>query len=293
MHAATELTRMFIRSDRSIIIFATSLYFVLSIMTSTLLWADQTNPLRDQSLDSPKENDHYLIKTPCFENPIIVLPGVYLGAWEDTTELCSVIDTKPNADVLDIGTGNAVLAIAALERGASFVVATDINPKSVENARLNAKLRKYGEKLDARLVPEDNPGAFSVIGDNERFDLIICNCPSFDADVDSYDEANAFDPGHMLLISLIKGLQAHLKPGGKLLMTFWSIAGIDLLRKLATENDSVLTVLKTVSHANRLPDSPQAPDRNKLYKIPTTKIKDALTGREQTLIVEITPRQRN
>ena len=276
---------------RFIIIFATSLCFVLSIMTSTLLSADQTKPLQNQFLDLSIGNNHDLIKTPCFENPIIVLPDVYLGAWEDTTELCSAIDAKPNADVLDIGTGNGVPAITALERRASFVVATDINPKAVENARLNAQMRGYGDRFDARLVPEDNPGAFSLIGDNERFDLIMCNCPSFDAHVDSYDEANAFDPGHMLVISLIKGLKAHLKPGGKLLMTFWSIAGLDLVKKLAAENDCELTVLKTVSPQDRIPNSPQAPDRNKLYKVPMDKVKDALTGREQTLILKITPFQ--
>jgi release factor glutamine methyltransferase len=257
------------------------------------LWGDETDPSKAQLLNLPVKEGNYSIDTPCVKKPIAVLPGVYLGVWKDTTELCSAIDVKPKADVLDIGTGNGILAITALERGARFAVATDINPKAVENARLNAKLYHVSEKLDVRLVPEDDSGAFSVIRKDERFDLIICNCPALDADVDSFDEANAFDPGHMLVISLFKGLKEHLKPGGRLLMTYWSGAGIDLLRKLADQNDLQLNVLKTFFNPDQVPYSPQPLNRKELYKIPMGKVKDTITGEEKTLIVEITPRQYN
>jgi len=281
---------MFIKTDRLMIIRVASLCFVLSMMPSVSLRAEQTLPLKTQIPGLPMEDGHYSIKTPCVEKPIAALPGVYLGAWADTAELCSALVVKPNADILDIGTGNGILAITALERGARFAVATDINPKAVENARLNAKLRKLGKKLDARLVPKSKAGAFSVIKNNERFDLIICNCPAFDAPVGSYDEANAFDPGHMLVISLFKGLKAHLKPEGKLLMTFWSGGGLDLLKKLAGENNLQLTVVETKFNEDSIPRNLQALNRRELYKIPADKIRDTLTGQEKTLIIEIAPR---
>ena len=55
------------------------------------------------------------------------------------------------------------------------------------------------------------------------------------------DEANAFDPGHILVISLVKGLKAFLKPGGKLLMTYWSGVGmklLELISKLASAGET-------------------------------------------------------
>ena len=267
------------------------LSFVLAMMPSSYLLAAQTGPSEAQSLGFPVDDGHYVIKTTCLDAPIAVLPGVYLGAWEDTAGLCAALEVKADAEVLDVGTGSGILAITALERGARFAVATDINPKAVDNARLNAKLRKLTGRLDTRLVSEDKPGAYSVIRDDERFDLITCNCPSFDADVDSYDEANAFDPGHQLVISLIEGLRAHLKPGGKLLMTYWSNAGLGLLHKLADKNDLQLNLLKVDPHLNQPPGVSLGISRSKLYKIPMDKIKDTLTGHERTVIVEITPRQ--
>lgn len=267
-----------------------SLCLVLSMMPSVPLRAEQTLPLKTQIPGLPMEDGHYSIKSPCVEKPIAVLPGVYLGAWADTATLCSALTVKPGADVLDIGTGNGILAITALERGARFAVATDINPRAVENARLNAKLRNLGRKLDARLVPKNEPGAFSVIKENEHFDLIICNCPAFDAPVETYDEANAFDPGHMLVISLFKGLRAHLKPEGKLLMTYWSGGGLGLLKKLADESNLQLTILETSFDKNSIPRDLQAINRRELYKIPADKIRDVVTGQEATLIVEVIPR---
>src|SRR5512134_3038553 len=124
---------MFIKTDRRIIIRVASLCLVLAMMTSSPLWADQAKPLRTQIPGLPMKDGRYSINTPCVEKPIAALPGVYLGAWADTAELCSALVVKPNADVLDIGTGNGILAITALERGARFAVATDINPKAVEN----------------------------------------------------------------------------------------------------------------------------------------------------------------
>ena len=263
---------------------------VIATMLSPCLVVAQTNPSATPSLDLPMEDGHYLVKSICVEEPVAVLPGVYLGIWRDTTDLCAALDVQPEADVLDVGTGSGILAITALERGARFVVATDINPRAVDNARLNARLRGVADRLDARLVPGDQPGAFSVIGDDERFDLITCNCPAFDADVQSYDEANAFDPGHQLVISLIQGLNAHLKPGGKLLMTYWSDTGIELLRRLADENDLQLNLPEVNPRRKQPPDVSHDINRTDLYNIPKDKIKDTLTGNERTMIVEITRR---
>ena len=264
----------------------TTLIFLLT-MTSFALGVDPRGAVNTLALSLPVEDDHSSFHSPCIEKPFTVLRGVYWGVWEDTTELCAAMGTPANSDVLDIGTGSGILAITALERGARSAIATDINPTAVENARLNARLRNLESKLDARLVPVDNPSAYSIIKEGERFDLIVCACPAFDAEVHTYVDANAFDPRHELVISLLRGLKTHLQPGGKLLMSYWT-GGMDLLINLVKENALKLTVLKNTGL--KRPDSgPAAIDPLELYKIPRDKIKDPIRWHDHGVIVEIAP----
>lgn len=241
------------------------------------------------TLPLPLHDGHYDVKTLCTGKTVAVLPGVYLGVWEDTGALCAAMAVTPGAEVLDVGTGSGILAITALERGARHAVATDINPEAVNNVRLNIRLRGLEGRLEARQVPKSSPGAYSVIGTEDRFDLILCNCPAFDADVEAPVQANAFDPGHRLVSSLFQGLKAHLKPGGKLLMTYWSGAGQDYLQKLAEENDLRLRIV--TPPPRHMAEENRAISRSELYKLPMEKIRDDFTGHEQTIIVEVVPRQ--
>jgi len=63
--------------------------------------------------------------------------------------------------------------------GARKVVATDINPMAVKNARFNAEQLGLAERFEVRLVPPDDAGAYSVIQASERFDLVIYKRPVF------------------------------------------------------------------------------------------------------------------
>ena len=67
--------------------------------------------------------------------------------------------------VLDHGTGTGVLAIFAKRLGAHYVLAIDIDEKSVENAKENATLN--GEEIDVRLGSAPPTG--------ETFDLVLAN----------------------------------------------------------------------------------------------------------------------
>ena len=47
---------------------------------------------------------------------------------------------QPGADVLDLGTGSAILALAAARLGAAGVLALDTDPQAVRAARENVRL---------------------------------------------------------------------------------------------------------------------------------------------------------
>jgi ribosomal protein L11 methyltransferase len=75
---------------------------------------------------------------------LVIEPKMAFGTGDHpTTSLClgavdEYMSTHPGANVLDVGTGTGVLAIAAKKLGAGRVVGTDNDPVSVELARENA-----------------------------------------------------------------------------------------------------------------------------------------------------------
>lgn len=81
--------------------------------------------------------------------------------------------------VLDHGTGTGVLAIFAKRLGADYVVAVDIDEKSVENAKENAALN--GEEIEVRLASEFSflPSAFSLILANIHRNILIEYMPKY------------------------------------------------------------------------------------------------------------------
>lgn len=52
------------------------------------------------------------------------------------------------AAVLEVGTGSGLISLCCLQAGAARVVATDLNPAAVENARENGRLLGFGERLE-------------------------------------------------------------------------------------------------------------------------------------------------
>ena len=128
-------------------------------------------------------------------------------------------------DVLDIGTGTGALAITALAYGAQKAVGTDLDPLAIENARFNAKRLGLTDRFDVRQVPMENPGIYSVIGKDERFDLIVCDPPQ---GMMSHPAAKKAGQAHVMkeeffgtdqkyrfLISFMEGLDKHLKDNGR------------------------------------------------------------------------------
>ena len=80
--------------------------------------------------------------------------------------------------VLDHGTGTGVLAIFAKRLGAEYVLAIDIDDKSVENARENAALNDV--EIDVRLGSTPPEGKqFNLILANIHRNILLANMPAY------------------------------------------------------------------------------------------------------------------
>jgi len=132
-------------------------------------------------------------------------------------------------DVLEIGTGTGLLSVLALRSNAKSVIATDINPAAVANARYNAAMLAPENEIDVRQVSKESPGAFSVIGDNEKFDLILSNPPWEHGEVSEPIDHAFYDPEFALMESLLDELPLHLKPGGRCLLAYGHRPAVELL----------------------------------------------------------------
>lgn len=167
--------------------------------------------------------------------------------WEprDTTSLRELIGTTElvkGKTVLEIGTGSGLVSLCCLAAGAEKVVATDVNPAAVENARYNAERLGLSDRFEVRLVSLDDKSAYAVIGADEKFDLIISNPPWENDTPKSIDEYALYDTSFALLHTLLRDLPAHLKPGGKALLAYGCRTAIRELRRLAAELGYMVTI---------------------------------------------------
>jgi ribosomal protein L11 methyltransferase len=113
--------------------------------------------------DLPEDRTHVLV----------VDPGRAFGTGtHETTRLClaglaSLAADRGLGRVLDVGTGTGILAIAALKLGASGATGVDIDPESMESAKIHSGLNDAWP----RLVRGDGARPFRA----ERFDTVVAN----------------------------------------------------------------------------------------------------------------------
>ncbi|MFT6817213.1 MAG: polypeptide subunit release factor methylase [Myxococcota bacterium] len=110
---------------------------------------------------------------------IVVLPDVYNPVTNRTGAMLArvlrdAIPVRPPGEpvprLLDVGTGCGVAAVFAALRGAE-VVAVDLNPEAIRNARLNAQLHHVEHRVDVRQGDLFEPVA------GERFDVVAFDPP--------------------------------------------------------------------------------------------------------------------
>jgi predicted O-methyltransferase YrrM len=148
---------------------------------------------------------------------VVVLPTVF---FPNEAEVAVLPFMKENAarfagkSVLEIGTGSGIISLYAAKLGATKVVSTDISEQAVRCATRNAIRLGVEEIIDVRLVPPSDISAFSVIEPDERFDVLISN-PPYALDLDATEN----DLG----LSIVRGLDAHLNPGGVAILLYNSL----------------------------------------------------------------------
>ena len=124
------------------------------------------------------------------------------------------------------GTGTGVLSAVLALKGADQVVATDQDPRELACAREDVERMRLPcpvKVMQADLFPQ---GLASVI---------VCNPPWLPAQPGSPLEAAVYDEGSRMVLGFLKGLPAHLAPGGggwlilSDLPNSWACARADLL----------------------------------------------------------------
>ncbi|MBS94489.1 MAG: hypothetical protein CL799_08635 [Chromatiales bacterium] len=133
--------------------------------------------------------------------------------------------------VMEIGTGSGIVSLYAAQLGAKKVVATDISPEAIAAANANAEGLGLSDIVDFRLVPLDDMSAYSVIDENESFDVIISN-PPYALDLDAPVNTAAVDTGD-LGFSIIRGLDKHLNKDGITILFYGSMFYHGVMAKFA------------------------------------------------------------
>jgi methylase of polypeptide subunit release factors len=113
---------------------------------------------------------------------------------------------EPVDSALDVGTGSGLHALLA-SRHARRVVATDVNPRALRFARLNALLN------DAGNVELREGSLFDPVG-GERFDLVAANPPYVVSPEHELAFRDSGLPGDSFCEAMVRALPAHLNEGG-------------------------------------------------------------------------------
>ena len=146
------------------------------------------------------------LEVPGLEGRIHPHYGVFVPTRHDYVTLLLAAPSAQGKRAFDIGTGTGVLSFLLLQRGASSVLATDIEPRAVACARENAARLNLADRfqvVERDLFPEGSA------------DLVLCNPPWLPEPPKNRLDRAIFDPDHRFLRAFLEGLSAHLAPGGQ------------------------------------------------------------------------------
>ena len=194
------------------------------------------------------------VAIPALGGPIHPHYGVFAPVRGEYVDLVAVAPLPAVYTLaFDIGTGTGVLAAVLAQRGVSRIVATDQDPRALACAAEN--IGRLGLSARVEVVAADLFPA-------GRAPLIVCNPPWVPARASSPLERAVYDPDSRMLMGFIRGLAAHLEPGGE----GWLVLS-DLAEHLGLRSRADLLTafaaagLKLVGRVDAKPVHPRAADR--------------------------------
>jgi len=141
--------------------------------------------------------------------------------------------------VLDMGTGSGILALAAARRGAT-VLAVDVNPAAAKAASANAEANGLAGRVSVR-----TSDLFAGVGD-EKFDVIVWN-PPFYPKPPLHPARAAWDAGdsYEVIRRFAASAASHLHRGGKCILIFSSDMDIPMIIGMFTLHGFRTSTLNT------------------------------------------------
>jgi release factor glutamine methyltransferase len=158
--------------------------------------------------------------------PTVFHPRYFLSS-EYFADFISRLDLR-GRQIIDVGTGSGILALAAARAGAEYVVAADINPNAVltaaENARANGLADHVGT-LCSNLL--------SAVAPRPLFDIILSSPPKHAGEPrDLADRGWHAGPDYRDIAALFEQARGRLKPDGRVYVMVSSDSNLDLLSRL-------------------------------------------------------------
>jgi SAM-dependent methyltransferase len=174
------------------------------------------------------------------------------GEYVDLVATAPLPDLTSSSGVaFDIGTGTGVLAAVLARRGITRVIATDQDPRALVCAVENLQRLQLAQQVT--VVPAD-------LFPDGRATLIVCNPPWVPARPSSPIERGIYDPDSRMLRGFLRGLLAHLEPGGE----GWLILS-DLAEHLGLRTRSELLALFEAAGLRVLDRSDVRPKHRRVY----------------------------
>ena len=110
-------------------------------------------------------------------------PGTAFGSGShETTKLCISQLKKyvtPKTQLLDVGTGSGILSIIGLKLGASYAMATDIDPNAIratnENFEINGVAEGQSQVQRVNILDPEEAGAFYEKNAGKKYDIVVAN----------------------------------------------------------------------------------------------------------------------
>lgn len=193
------------------------------------------------SSDVERKSDGMYIKA--LDTEISVFPHVYVPFDESVVNMIAEnLSVDENTKVLDVGTGTGVLALIAACKGACNVVATDINPQAVKNAKFNANKLGFEHRIDAR-----GPADLFEAVQGEKFDIIIFNAPWIYGEPKTTYDTAVYDKNFSVITRFFQSVANYLSDSGFIMLQYSNFSeltghgAMENLHRLVAENEFEIT----------------------------------------------------